>query len=185
MVLLMDPQSFANISHVLYFHSLVMMTGVSIVKISIAFCLVRLVSKQSHKMFLYGTIVFIVVLTITCALTLIFQCLPIRASWDASLRPPPFGTGNAKCYTTTTFRNIGMMNSSKAMPSPHDVQTVLIACSLQHRHRCAFCNSADPSHLEPTAQHPHQDFSHPHPITRMVCFHSRSHQGRQTIPRIR
>jgi hypothetical protein len=55
--------------------------------------------------------VFLVLMTIACAMTLIFQCLPVEAAWDGRLRPPPFGTGTAKCYNMTIFRNLGLMNS--------------------------------------------------------------------------
>ncbi|KAF2708167.1 hypothetical protein K504DRAFT_534812 [Pleomassaria siparia CBS 279.74] len=112
MVLVADPTALKTVAHILYFHSLIIMIGVSIVKISIAYFLLRLSPRRSHQIFLYGVIVFIVALTITCAMTLVFQCIPVQAAWDASLRPPPFGTGTAKCYSNVIFRNLGMMNSA-------------------------------------------------------------------------
>ncbi|KAF2662041.1 hypothetical protein K491DRAFT_710453 [Lophiostoma macrostomum CBS 122681] len=112
MVMFMDPINYSNFAKILYIHSIVIMVGISTVKISIALFLLRLSTKTPYSRFLYGVIVFIVCMTITCAMTLIFQCYPIQATWDLSLRPPPFGTGTAKCYSLTIFRNLGLMNSS-------------------------------------------------------------------------
>lgn len=113
LILLVDPVNFSKVTHVLYFHSLIIMVGVSMVKISIALFLMRLAPKRSHAHFLYGVIVFIVLMTFVCAMTLVFQCLPVSAAWNTTLRPPPLGTGTAKCYNNTIFRNLGMMNSCK------------------------------------------------------------------------
>ncbi|KAJ4363969.1 hypothetical protein N0V83_009423 [Neocucurbitaria cava] len=88
------------------------MVGISAVKISIAFCLLRLSVQRTYARILYGSIIFIVLMTIACACTLIFQCLPVAAAWDGTLRPPPFGTGHAKCYSLDVFRNLGLMNSA-------------------------------------------------------------------------
>lgn len=102
---------YMKFAKVLYIHSIIIMVGISTVKISIAFFLLRLSTRTPYSRFLYGVIVFIVMLTLACAGTLIFQCLPVEATWDARLRPPPFGTGDAKCYSMTIFRNLGLMNS--------------------------------------------------------------------------
>ncbi|KAF2644632.1 hypothetical protein P280DRAFT_487198 [Massarina eburnea CBS 473.64] len=96
MALLADPLQYTQFSKIVYVHSILVMVGISSVKISIAFSLLRLSTRRSYS----------------CALSLIFQCLPVDAIWDLSLRPPPFGTGTAKCYSMTTFRNLGLMNSS-------------------------------------------------------------------------
>lgn len=45
---------------------------------------------------------------ITCAGTLIWQCVPVRAAWDTKLRQQP-GT---RCWSTDTFTAIGLFNSS-------------------------------------------------------------------------
>ncbi|KAF1952866.1 hypothetical protein CC80DRAFT_355435, partial [Byssothecium circinans] len=112
LALLAQPTMYMQFSKVLYVHSIIVMVGISSVKISIAFSLLRLSTRRSYSVFLHGVIVFIVFLTIGCALSLVFQCLPVDAIWNMSLRPPPFGTGTAKCYDMTTFRNLGLMNSS-------------------------------------------------------------------------
>ncbi|KAF2002055.1 hypothetical protein P154DRAFT_431759 [Amniculicola lignicola CBS 123094] len=113
MVMLMEPVKYSHFAKTLYVHSILVMVGVSTVKVSIALFLMRLGTKKGiYNKFLWGVIVFIVILTITCAMTLIFQCLPVAAAWDMSLRPAPFGTGDAKCYSMIIFRNLGLMNSS-------------------------------------------------------------------------
>jgi hypothetical protein len=117
LALLMNPVKYMNLTRLIYIHSIVIMFGVSTVKISVALFLTRLSNNKMHERFLYGVIAFICMYTIACAMTLIFQCLPVEAAWDFRLRPPPFGTGTAKCYSTTIFRNLGLMNSCKLNPN--------------------------------------------------------------------
>ena len=57
--------------------------------------------------------VFLVVFMLFTLFTLVLGCIPVQASWDFSLRPPPMGTGNAKCFSLGTYRNIAFVNSSK------------------------------------------------------------------------
>jgi hypothetical protein len=113
MVMMMDPARYMQFSKVLYIHSIIIMVGISTVKISIGFFLLRLSTNKRFHYFLYAVMVFIVMMTFACAMTLILQCIPVAAVWDMTLRPAPFGTGNAKCYNFTIFRNLGLMNSCK------------------------------------------------------------------------
>ncbi|KAF2026203.1 hypothetical protein EK21DRAFT_74787 [Setomelanomma holmii] len=41
----------------------------------------------------------------------IFQCLPVAATWDIRLRPPPIGTGNATCFSGKEFSTVGLFNA--------------------------------------------------------------------------
>ncbi|CAI6334434.1 unnamed protein product [Periconia digitata] len=107
--LAMTEEDHTAFTKIQYFHSLVIMVGVSAVKVSIALSLIRLSPRKSYTVFLYGVIGFMVIMTLACAGTLIFQCLPVQAAWDFSLRPP---TGTAKCYNQIIFRNLGLMNSA-------------------------------------------------------------------------
>ncbi|KAF2274319.1 uncharacterized protein EI97DRAFT_125978 [Westerdykella ornata] len=113
-----DPAGYMQLSKVLYVHSILIMVAISTVKISIGFFLLRLSTSKPFHRFLFVIMVFIVVLTISCAMTLIFQCVPVQAAWDMSLRPPPLGTGDAKCYSMAVFRNLGLMNSCMMFPPP-------------------------------------------------------------------
>ncbi|CAO2649724.1 Nn.00g010160.m01.CDS01 [Neocucurbitaria sp. VM-36] len=112
MALFVDPHKLMELTKVQYVQAILIMVGISAVKISIAFCLLRLSVQRTYARILYGSIIFIVLMTIACAGTLIFQCLPVQAAWDSTLRPPPFGTGHAKCYSLDVFRNLGLMNSA-------------------------------------------------------------------------
>ncbi|KAF2186463.1 hypothetical protein K469DRAFT_630246 [Zopfia rhizophila CBS 207.26] len=89
-VILSDPILYLHFARVLYVHAIIVMVGISAVKVSIAFFLLRLSTRTPYSRFLYGMI----------------------AAWDIRLRPPPFGTGDAKCYSMEVFRNLGLMNSS-------------------------------------------------------------------------
>jgi len=91
--------------HWQFYHSLIVMFGISLIKISIACFLLRLVTGKVYKIFLYGMTVFLTLFTLACAGTLIFACIPVRASWDLALAP------TAKCYSKQTFTNIGLFNS--------------------------------------------------------------------------
>lgn len=53
--------------------------------------------------------VFIGCFTIGSTSAIIFQCTPVAAGWDYTLRPP---TGTGKCYSATIFKNVGVFNSS-------------------------------------------------------------------------
>lgn len=113
LAMLMDPFKYMEFAKILFVHSIIIMVALSTVKISIAVFLLRLSDKSGwYAKFLYGVVVFIILMTLGCAFTLIFQCLPVEAAWDYRLRPFPFGTGNAKCYSMIVFRNLGLMNSS-------------------------------------------------------------------------
>lgn len=44
---------------------------------------------------------------ITCAGTLIWQCVPVNGAWDAAVRADP----NTTCWSNSTFAAIGLFNS--------------------------------------------------------------------------
>lgn len=52
-------------------------------------------------------IVFLVCFCLTCLGTLIFQCTPISAAWDFSIRAKP----STDCFSNDTFTAIGLFNS--------------------------------------------------------------------------
>ncbi|EKG13089.1 hypothetical protein MPH_09765 [Macrophomina phaseolina MS6] len=107
-VMVTDVHHYTEFSKWLYAHSVIVMVAVSSVKISIALFLMRLAQRTRNVKFLWGMIAFLIAFTLSCMGTLIFQCTPVAAAWDFSLRPP---TGSAKCFAMDTFRNIGMFNS--------------------------------------------------------------------------
>ncbi|KAI1609133.1 phosphatidylserine decarboxylase [Exophiala viscosa] len=98
-----------NFLHWRFFHSLIVMVGISLVKISIACFLRRMVPNKNYQRFLIGAIIFLVAFTISCAGTLIFNCGGhVDANWNLGLRTD----GTAKCFSNITFTNIGIWNSS-------------------------------------------------------------------------
>ncbi|KAL9081248.1 MAG: hypothetical protein Q9157_000223 [Trypethelium eluteriae] len=96
-------------------HAILFVLSNSTLKISVAFFLMRITARTHYHRFLWGVVIFIILFTIACFGTLLFQCIPVSAAWDSSLRPPPFGHGTAKCYSLTIFRDIGVFNSSIMM----------------------------------------------------------------------
>lgn len=120
------PYDFEMYARWQYFHSIWVMAGVILVKISVALFLMRLVPPtRKWKQFLWASIgqlvnpatlkllltpstVFLVAFMITCAATIIFACVPIEASWKFELRMNP-GT---RCFSNETFTMIGLINSS-------------------------------------------------------------------------
>ncbi|KAG9234501.1 hypothetical protein BJ875DRAFT_484127 [Amylocarpus encephaloides] len=106
-----NPHLMSNlptILHYSYHHGWLIVTGISSVKISIGFFLLRLVQGKWFKRCIILWIVFIVVFTLACVGTIIFQCLPIDAAWDFTLRLNPA----TRCYQLQVFRGIGLFNGA-------------------------------------------------------------------------
>ncbi|KAH6679760.1 hypothetical protein B0J14DRAFT_305982 [Halenospora varia] len=106
-----NPHLLANYTQVLhwsYHHGWIIVVGISSVKLSIGFFLLRLVQKPLYKKFVIGWMIFLFVFTLACLGTLVFQCIPIDAAWDFSLRFDP----NSKCYNLGVFRSIGLFNGA-------------------------------------------------------------------------
>ncbi|KAH7317763.1 phosphatidylserine decarboxylase [Rhexocercosporidium sp. MPI-PUGE-AT-0058] len=99
------PDELIRMFHWNFFHSIIVTVGISLVKLSVGFFLLRLATGKAHKIFLYCILVFLVAFTLTSAGTILFSCIPIRASWDRMSEP------GAKCFSFNTFTNIGLFNS--------------------------------------------------------------------------
>ncbi|EHY57271.1 hypothetical protein ABEF92_006049 [Exophiala dermatitidis] len=95
--------------HWRYFHSLIVMFAISLVKVSIACFLRRFVPNRNYQRFLLGSIIFLCAFMLSCAGTLIFNCgTDISANWDFELKASP----NVHCFSNRTFTNVGIFNSS-------------------------------------------------------------------------
>jgi len=101
-----STQALSKIDHWMFFHSLMVTIGISLVKISIAFFLLRLVQAKAYKRFLVGMIVFLTLFCLSCAGTLIFACIPVSAQWNFAQK------ATAKCFSINTFTAIGLYNST-------------------------------------------------------------------------
>ncbi|KAL1603523.1 hypothetical protein SLS60_005111 [Paraconiothyrium brasiliense] len=92
-----------------YVYAILVIFAYSFIKLSIGFFLLRLADRTRWRTFLICTLVFLVAFTIGSTMAIIFQCIPVRAAYDLSLKPP---LGNAKCYSVNIFKNVGVFNSS-------------------------------------------------------------------------
>ncbi|KAL2802986.1 hypothetical protein BJX63DRAFT_413326 [Aspergillus granulosus] len=93
----------------IWWHALVVVLGISLVKISLGFFLLRFTTQKKWlKWFIIGSLIFLVLFTIASLGTLIFQCLPVRAGWDMEVRGRPGTT----CYSFSTYLSIGRFNSA-------------------------------------------------------------------------
>lgn len=79
---------------------------------------------------------------IACLGTIIFQCNPIRAAFDFSLRGPPFGKGTGTCYSMKAYKGIALFNSGMCLPLILTVGNADLD-SYQHHHGCSLRNPAD------------------------------------------
>ncbi|KAF3038265.1 hypothetical protein E8E12_000315 [Didymella heteroderae] len=91
-------------------HMIFVVIGISVAKISVTFFLMRLTIRRLYSYFLWGVVIFLACFAIACVCTLVFQCIPIQAAWDTRLQPPPFGTGNDRCFSGKAFGQIGLFN---------------------------------------------------------------------------
>ncbi|KAK1138856.1 hypothetical protein N8T08_001727 [Aspergillus melleus] len=102
-----SPADSEKLSEYMFYHAIVIVLGISLVKISIGFFLLRFTSQNKIlKWFIIGTLIFLALFTIACILALIFQCWPVEAAWDVELKR----TG--KCYSIDTYLRIGQFNSA-------------------------------------------------------------------------
>ena len=77
--------------------------AITVVKVSIAFFLLRIAPSKSYRRFLYGSIVFLIVYTFACFLTILCQCRPLNILWDGP-------AVKAVCFTPTTLRTLSYVN---------------------------------------------------------------------------
>ncbi|KAF1355336.1 hypothetical protein BDV97DRAFT_289559 [Delphinella strobiligena] len=89
----------------LFAHSLVSLFGIATVKVSVSLLLLRLVPQKNYRRILWAIIGFLTFYTIFCAFTIIFSCTPISANWNLS------HAVNARCFSSTTYTNLGIANS--------------------------------------------------------------------------
>ncbi|PGH18780.1 hypothetical protein AJ79_00193 [Helicocarpus griseus UAMH5409] len=104
--LAIDMEDFPTFGKYIFFNAIFLVTGISLVKISLGFFLLRVAQHSRWRKFIIFMIAFLVLFTLASLGTLIFQCLPVAAAWDMNLRP------TAKCLTPNTYLHIGIFNSS-------------------------------------------------------------------------
>jgi hypothetical protein len=107
----LPPQNVTPLLMWIFIVSILIPLAVCFVKLSIAFFLLSLLQRTRYRFFMWGIVVFLVVFMLFTFFTLVFSCIPIQANWNFNLRPPPMGTGSARCLSTHTYRNIAFVNS--------------------------------------------------------------------------
>ncbi|KAF2997257.1 hypothetical protein E8E14_001573 [Neopestalotiopsis sp. 37M] len=95
---------FAKLAFWQYVHGPLLVTGISLVKISLGFFLLRFVQGLWYTRFIIFMIVFLALFTLTCDLTLALQCIPPVAAYTI---PRPI---DAKCFSADTFLAISTFN---------------------------------------------------------------------------
>ncbi|KAM0810935.1 hypothetical protein AB5N19_11288 [Seiridium cardinale] len=95
---------FSQLSYWQYIHGPLLVSGISLVKISLGFFLLRFVQGLWYKRFIIFMIVFLALFTISCDLTLTLQCMPPMAAYMFP-RPP-----DASCFSADTFLAISTFN---------------------------------------------------------------------------
>ncbi|KAK5937273.1 hypothetical protein PMZ80_010573 [Knufia obscura] len=94
-----------HLTKIMFIHGVINMNAVTFVKISVALNLRRFMQTKRQRMFLAGLIVFLIAFTITCSCTIIFNCIPVAATWDRELAK------TAKCFSLPVFKGLAINNS--------------------------------------------------------------------------
>ncbi|KAL4774859.1 hypothetical protein BDW60DRAFT_204795 [Aspergillus nidulans var. acristatus] len=98
-----------KLSQWIWWRSLIVVLGISLVKISVGLFLLRFTAQKKWlKWFIIGSVGFLVCFTIASLCTLIFQCVPVQAAWESELRAKE----STKCFTLPVFLGIGRFNAS-------------------------------------------------------------------------
>ncbi|KAE8147840.1 hypothetical protein BDV25DRAFT_159470 [Aspergillus avenaceus] len=96
-----------KLSEWMYYHAIIIVLGISLVKVSLALFLLRFAAQNKVLWrVIIGALVFLIVFTIACILTLILQCIPVEAAWNFALKE------SARCYSMDTYLAIGEFNSA-------------------------------------------------------------------------
>ncbi|ORY11144.1 hypothetical protein BCR34DRAFT_514285 [Clohesyomyces aquaticus] len=105
------PQNLTELLMWVYIMGILNPISLCFTKLSIAFFLLSLTHRTRDRRFLWGMIGFLVIFMLFTFFSLILSCTPIQANWKFELRPPPVGTGTARCLDFPTFRAMAMTNT--------------------------------------------------------------------------
>ncbi|KAI0408569.1 hypothetical protein F4802DRAFT_355134 [Xylaria palmicola] len=84
--------------------TIINLLGLGLLKISLAFSLLRLCRGRIFKGVLWGTIAFVTIYTIFAWLTLFLYCKPLEGFWNPN--------AGAKCYSIQLFIRFGLANTA-------------------------------------------------------------------------
>jgi hypothetical protein len=69
-VIQMDPVKYQQLLKVRYVHQIICNAAVTVIKVSVAFFLLRVATEKAYRWFLYGLIVFLLAFAMACSGTL-------------------------------------------------------------------------------------------------------------------
>lgn len=188
----------------LYFYSIFVILAYSFIKLSIGVFLLRLTQRTKFKWALRGILgdysirtvlfgtcglslmwvsAFLVAFTLGSVLPIIFQCTPVAAGYDLTLRPP-FGT--ATCYSPDIFKKVGVFNSCEYRISCSEcVCTGTNQHSHQYRYGLAVRDLAYSISMETTTQHSYEDWVDMYPQSWVLRRFYRNLQDANAVPLFR
>ncbi|OJJ74606.1 hypothetical protein ASPBRDRAFT_455454 [Aspergillus brasiliensis CBS 101740] len=79
------------------------MWAIGLVKISIGLFLLRFAPRRGYKIFIWVVMVLMLLYTIICFLTLMFECKNIRSIWDKNVK--------SECFTSTQLLKLSYTNT--------------------------------------------------------------------------
>ncbi|PYH74310.1 integral membrane family protein [Aspergillus vadensis CBS 113365] len=79
------------------------MWAIGLVKISIGLFLLRFAPRRSYKIFIWVVMVVMLLYTIICFLTLMFECKDIRSIWDENVK--------SQCFTSSQLLKLSYTNT--------------------------------------------------------------------------
>ncbi|KAF3025013.1 hypothetical protein E8E14_014155 [Neopestalotiopsis sp. 37M] len=92
-------------NHIAFFQSLISaMAALGLLKISIAFSLLRLSTNKAYSIALWCLMGFVCCYTVLAWLTLLCMCQPMQGFWDKTIHP--------KCYDIALFIKFGLVNTA-------------------------------------------------------------------------
>ncbi|KAH8887982.1 hypothetical protein GQ53DRAFT_843762 [Thozetella sp. PMI_491] len=97
------PDEWEALKHWQYAQVCVAIIGVSVVKVSVGFGLLRFMKTKWYRRFIISMIAFVVVATIASVGPLLFECHPMYVSW-AYIRPV------GVCISSESFRAVAELN---------------------------------------------------------------------------
>ncbi len=105
-------------------------------------------------------VAFLIIFTFVSAGPILFQCNPVAAAWNFSLRAPPFGTGTAKCMDLNVFIKFGVFNSCTFLSLTKCMKHYLPCYSYQCTHGCVVRRAPCPHDLDTENQYPNENLPH-------------------------
>lgn len=84
-----------------------LLVGVTFVKVSIGFFLLRIAPDNLYRRSIIGANSFLLIITTFFLITLFIQCRPLAAVWDLNLRP------TASCWDPSVLLKMSYVNSGK------------------------------------------------------------------------